>query len=157
MASIPDVVILVGQNRELNAVKECLKLGITLITILDTNCDPTLTDYIVPANDDSISSVSLILNEFSKAIKAWLITENWSFDNLFYFCGFFKIYIKVETLNLYRIVYFTCFINGFVLVLFMNIFVLSNFCYLGFYITIFRKILGLLIESWVTLFFSFYR
>ena len=70
MASIPDVVILVGQNRELNAVKECLKLGITLITILDTNCDPTLTDYIVPANDDSISSVSLILNEFSKAIKA---------------------------------------------------------------------------------------
>jgi len=70
MTNIPDVVILVGQNRELNAVKECLKLGITLITILDTNCDPTLTDYLVPANDDSISSVALILNEFSKAIKA---------------------------------------------------------------------------------------
>lgn len=70
MKNVPDVVILVGQNRELNAVKECLKLGITLITVLDTNCDPTLTDYLVPANDDSISSVSLILNEFSRAIKA---------------------------------------------------------------------------------------
>lgn len=68
MKSVPDVVILVGQSRELNAVKECLKLNITLITILDTNCDPTLTDFLVPANDDSVSSVSLILNEFSRAI-----------------------------------------------------------------------------------------
>lgn len=68
MKSVPDVVILVGQPRELNAVKECLKLNISLITILDTNCDPTLTDFLVPANDDSVASVSLILNEFSKAI-----------------------------------------------------------------------------------------
>lgn len=69
MSNIPDVVILVGQIRELNAVKECLKLGIPLITILDTNCDPTLTDLLVPANDDSVSSVSLILEEFAKYIK----------------------------------------------------------------------------------------
>ena len=69
MSNIPYVVILVGQIRELNAVKECLKLGIPLITILDTNCDPTLTDLLVPANDDSVSSVSLILKEFAKYIK----------------------------------------------------------------------------------------
>lgn len=68
MKSVPDIVVLVGQPRELNAVKECLKLNISLITILDTNCDPTLTDFLVPANDDSVASVSLILNEFSKAI-----------------------------------------------------------------------------------------
>lgn len=68
MNSIPDVVILIGQNRELNAVKECLKLGVSLITILDTNCDPTLTDFIIPANDDSVSSVSLILNEITSSI-----------------------------------------------------------------------------------------
>lgn len=68
MPGVPDVVILVGQQRELNAVKECIKLGIPLITILDTNCDPTLTDLLVPANDDSVASVSLILNEFTKAI-----------------------------------------------------------------------------------------
>ncbi len=69
MSSLPDIVILVGQLRELNAVKECVKLGIPLITILDTNCDPTLTDLLVPANDDSVASVSLILNEFSKALS----------------------------------------------------------------------------------------
>lgn len=69
MSNVPDIVILVGQNKELNAVKECLKLGVTVITILDTNCDPTLTDFLIPANDDSISSVSLILNALSESIK----------------------------------------------------------------------------------------
>lgn len=69
MTGIPDVVILVGQLRELNAVKECIKLGIPLITILDTNCDPTLTDFLIPANDDSVASVSLILNELTKSIS----------------------------------------------------------------------------------------
>lgn len=69
MNNIPDIVILVGQTKELNAVKECLKLGVTIVTILDTNCDPTLTDFLIPANDDSISSVSLILNALSESIK----------------------------------------------------------------------------------------
>nr|AKL79004.1 ribosomal protein S2 [Euglena viridis] len=69
MTKIPDIVIIVGQNRELNAVKECLKLGISIITILDTNCDPTLTDFLVPANDDSLSSVALILKAFCESIK----------------------------------------------------------------------------------------
>lgn len=69
MKSLPNIVILVGQPREMNAVRECLKLSIPLVSILDTNCDPTLTNYVVPANDDSVSSVSLILNEFSKAIN----------------------------------------------------------------------------------------
>jgi small subunit ribosomal protein S2 len=68
MTRVPDIVILVGQNREINAVKECLKLGVIIITILDTNCDPTLTDLLIPANDDSISSVSLILNVLSDSI-----------------------------------------------------------------------------------------
>lgn len=68
MSEIPDIVIIVGQSKELNAIKECLKLGVCLITILDTNCDPTLTDFLVPANDDSIPSVSLILNCFSESL-----------------------------------------------------------------------------------------
>jgi len=68
MKSLPDVVILVGQPRELIAVKECIKLGIKTITILDTNCDPTLTDFFIPGNDDSIRSVELILNELTTAI-----------------------------------------------------------------------------------------
>ena len=68
MSKLPDVVILVGQNKDLNAVKECLKLNIPIISILDTNCDPTLTNFIIPANDDSVSSVSLVLNELSRSI-----------------------------------------------------------------------------------------
>ena len=69
MSKIPDIVIIVGQNKEINAVRESIKLGLCLITILDTNCDPTLTDFLVPANDESLSSVSLILKSFSEALK----------------------------------------------------------------------------------------
>ena len=69
MASIPDVVIIVGQPDELNAVRECQKLGLRSITILDTDCDPTLADLFVPANDDSVASLQLILAEFVDAIK----------------------------------------------------------------------------------------
>jgi small subunit ribosomal protein S2 len=68
MTKIPDIVIIVGQVRELNAVKECNKLGIRTITLLDTNCDPTLTELLIPANDDSIRSVDLLLSELSQAI-----------------------------------------------------------------------------------------
>ena len=69
MQAVPDVVIVVGQHNDMNAVKECIKLGIPLITILDTNCDPDLTNYAIPANDDSVTSIALILNELSKAIN----------------------------------------------------------------------------------------
>lgn len=69
MTKIPDVVILVGQSRELTAARECLKLGVPLISILDTNCDPTLTDFVIPANDDSFRSVSIILSTLSDAIN----------------------------------------------------------------------------------------
>jgi small subunit ribosomal protein S2 len=68
MKRLPDIVILIGQNRDIKVARECLKLKILLITILDTNCDPSLTDLFVPANDDSISSISLILSEFCIAI-----------------------------------------------------------------------------------------
>lgn len=68
MTRLPDIVILIGQRRDLTAVKECLKLGIPLVTVLDTNCDPTLTNFVIPANDDSISSVSIIVNEITKSI-----------------------------------------------------------------------------------------
>lgn len=69
MDSLPDAVILIGLPSELKVVKECAKTRIPLISILDTNCDPSLTDLFVPANDDSLASVSLILNEFAKALK----------------------------------------------------------------------------------------
>ena len=69
MTAIPDVVIIVGQPEEINAVRECQKLGLRSITILDTDCDPNLADLFVPANDDSVASLQLILTEFIEAIK----------------------------------------------------------------------------------------
>ena len=68
MKTTPDIVILVGQPKEMNAVRECNKLGIRTITLLDTNCDPSLADLVIPANDDSIRSVELILTELKEAI-----------------------------------------------------------------------------------------
>jgi small subunit ribosomal protein S2 len=67
MYSIPDIVVLVGQPRETNAIKECLKLNIPTITLLDTNCNPDLAYIGIPANDDSIRSIQLILGELTKA------------------------------------------------------------------------------------------
>ncbi len=69
MSKLPDVVIIIGQKEELNAVRECRKLGVRTITILDTDCDPTLADFFVPGNDDSIASIQLILDEFVLAIQ----------------------------------------------------------------------------------------
>lgn len=68
MTSIPDVVIIIGQVEEINAVKECEKLNLRSITILDTDCNPMLADLFVPANDDSVSSIKLLLNEFVESI-----------------------------------------------------------------------------------------
>lgn len=76
MEKLPDVVILIGQTKELIAVRECLKLKIPIISILDTNCDPTLTNFIIPANDDSISSVSLILEQLVLSINGENVVVN---------------------------------------------------------------------------------
>ena len=69
MVFLPDIVIIIDQKREMNAVLECRKLGIRSITILDTNGDPTLADLFIPANDDSITALTFILNEFLKYIQ----------------------------------------------------------------------------------------
>ena len=68
MKSLPDIVIIIDQKREMNAVLECKKLGVRNITILDTNGDPSLADLFIPANDDSITSLEFILGEFVKYI-----------------------------------------------------------------------------------------
>lgn len=69
MTFIPDIVIIVGQQSQTNAAKECKKLNITNITILDTNCDPELVEHFIPANDDLSSSLNLILGELQTAIN----------------------------------------------------------------------------------------
>lgn len=69
MKYLPDVLIIIDQKKEINAVLECKKLGIRSITILDTDGDPSLADLFVPANDDSITALSFILEEFLKYIQ----------------------------------------------------------------------------------------
>jgi len=69
MKKLPDVVIIVGQPDERNAVLECKKLGIPTVTLLDTDCDPTLADLFVPANDDSPGAVKFLLSAFVDAIR----------------------------------------------------------------------------------------
>lgn len=66
--SLPDLVIIVGQEKELKAIKECQKLNIPTITILDSDGDPEKTSLFIPANDDSRSSVEFILNHLGQSI-----------------------------------------------------------------------------------------
>jgi small subunit ribosomal protein S2 len=68
MRKVPDVVMIVDVRREYNAVQECHKLGIPIVSLLDTNCDPDDVDIPIPANDDAIRSVKLILGKLADAI-----------------------------------------------------------------------------------------
>ncbi len=64
-----NVAIIIGQKEEINAVRECQKLGIKMFSIVDTNCNPILCDHIIPANDDSRSSIKYILTKFITRIR----------------------------------------------------------------------------------------
>ena len=68
MSALPDVVIIIDQKREITAVAECRKLGIPVISILDTNCDPDLVDIPIPGNDDAVRSIKLILTALTDSI-----------------------------------------------------------------------------------------
>jgi small subunit ribosomal protein S2 len=68
MRKVPDVVVIVDQRREYNAVQECQKLGIPIVSMLDTNCDPDVVDIPIPANDDAIRSIKLIVGKLADAI-----------------------------------------------------------------------------------------
>ena len=65
MDKLPDVAIVIDQKREMTAIRECRKLGIPVISILDTNCDPDLVDIPIPGNDDAVRSIKLILKSLT--------------------------------------------------------------------------------------------
>jgi small subunit ribosomal protein S2 len=69
LKQIPDVAIVVDPKRESTAVAECKKLGIPIISIMDTNCDPNIADIPIPANDDAVRSIKLILSTLSDGIN----------------------------------------------------------------------------------------
>lgn len=63
MSRLPDAVVIIDQIRERKAVRECIKLNIPLITLMDSNCDPNLTKFFIFGNDDSLTSVQFLLNQ----------------------------------------------------------------------------------------------
>jgi small subunit ribosomal protein S2 len=68
MDKLPDIAIIIDQKREMTAIRECQKLGIPIVSILDTNCDPDLIDIPIPGNDDAVRSIKLILKSLTDSI-----------------------------------------------------------------------------------------
>ncbi|GAA4733542.1 30S ribosomal protein S2 [Isoptericola chiayiensis] len=73
MAKTPSAVWIVDTNKEHLAVDEARKLGIPVVAILDTNCDPDLVDYAIPGNDDAIRSVTLLTRVIADAVAEGLM------------------------------------------------------------------------------------
>ena len=72
MTKVPSVVWVVDTNKEHIAVGEARKLGIPVVAILDTNCDPDVVDYPIPANDDAIRSVTVLTRVIASAVAEGL-------------------------------------------------------------------------------------
>jgi len=85
MRKPPDIVVIVDQKREYNAVQECQRLQIPIVAMLDTNCDPDTVDVPIPGNDDAIRAVKLIVSKLADAIlegkQGQPIDYDTSYDN----------------------------------------------------------------------------
>ena len=68
MESLPSAVFVVDPRKEAIVVKEARKLGIPLVALVDTNCDPDEVDYVIPGNDDAIRSCSVIVKAMARAV-----------------------------------------------------------------------------------------
>lgn len=68
MRRLPDALFVVDSNNETIAVKEARKLGIPVVAVVDTNCDPTLVDYIIPGNDDALRAIRLFTTKIADSI-----------------------------------------------------------------------------------------
>jgi small subunit ribosomal protein S2 len=68
MERLPDALYVIDTNQEHNAVKEAAKLGIPVVALVDTNCDPDLVDYPIPGNDDAIRAIKLFTSRIADSI-----------------------------------------------------------------------------------------
>ncbi len=68
MRRLPDAIVIVDVDRELTALQEAIRLEIPVIAIIDSNCDPRIVNYPIPANDDSIRTIQLIVSALADAI-----------------------------------------------------------------------------------------
>ena len=70
MNRLPECLVIVDPNKEKNAVLEAKNLGITTVSLIDTNCNPDLIDLPIPGNDDGIRSIELIMSHMADAVIA---------------------------------------------------------------------------------------
>jgi len=68
MRRLPDALFVVDSNNEAIAVKEARKLGIPVVAVVDTNCDPTVVDYVIPGNDDALRAIRLFTSKVSDSV-----------------------------------------------------------------------------------------
>ena len=68
MRRLPDALFIVDSNNEAIAVKEARKLGIPVVAVVDTNCDPTVVDYVIPGNDDALRAIRLFTSKISDSV-----------------------------------------------------------------------------------------
>ena len=79
MVELPDCLFVVDVRKEELAVKEAQKLGIPVVAVVDTNCNPTGIDYVVPGNDDAIRAVRLFCSKIADALLEG--AESWALEN----------------------------------------------------------------------------
>ena len=68
MSAMPTIMFVIDLNKEAIAVAEAKKLGIPIVAVVDTNCDPDLADVIIPGNDDAIRAIRLVTQKVSDTI-----------------------------------------------------------------------------------------
>jgi len=68
MPGLPDVLFVIDSNKEAIAVKEARRLGIPVVAIVDTNCDPDEVDYVIPGNDDALRAIRLFASKIADAV-----------------------------------------------------------------------------------------
>jgi small subunit ribosomal protein S2 len=68
MNGLPDLLFVVDSNKEAIAVEEARKLGIAVVAVVDTNCDPDKVDYVIPGNDDALRAIRLFTNKIGDAV-----------------------------------------------------------------------------------------
>jgi small subunit ribosomal protein S2 len=68
MNGLPDLLFVIDSNKEAIAVEEARKLGIPVVAVVDTNCDPDKVDYVIPGNDDALRAIRLFTNKIADAV-----------------------------------------------------------------------------------------
>ena len=68
MRGLPDIIFVIDSNKEAIAVKEARKLGIPVVAVVDTNCDPTEVDWVIPGNDDALRAIRLFASKVADSI-----------------------------------------------------------------------------------------